>query len=105
MVDYILIGEKLKNVRISNNLTQAELAEELCVSTGYICQVENGDKCFNLKRLKEVAELFEKPVTYFIEGAAGDARESMIEEIINILSRIDENDIDKVKRILEIIVA
>ena len=52
MIDYAVIGKRLKNARVSLNLTQSELANELGVSTGYICQVECGDKCFNLSRLE-----------------------------------------------------
>jgi len=103
MIDYALIGKKLRDARISRDLTQTEMAEELGVSTGYICQVERGDKCFNLKRLNEVAELFEKPVTYFIDGAAGDIRASMIAEIVEMLERMSDEDLDKAKKILSII--
>ena len=103
MIDYALIGKKLKDARISKNLTQAEIAEELGVSTGYVCQVERGDKCFNLKRLKDVAELFEKPITYFIDGAAGDIRASTVVEIIEILNRLSEENLNKAKEILTII--
>ena len=103
MVDYALIGKKLRNARISHNLTQTELAEELGVSTGYICQIECGDKCFNLKRLKEVADFFERPVTYFIDGAAGDIRASTIAEIVEIMNRLTPESLDKVKKILNII--
>ena len=103
MIDYALIGKKLKDARISNKLTQAELAEELGVSTGYICQIESGDKCFNLKRLREVAEFFEKPVTYFLDGAVGDIRASIISEIIEVLDRMDNEDLEKTKEILNII--
>ena len=103
MIDYALIGKKLRNARISRNLTQSELAEELGVSTGYICQIECGDKCFNLKRLKEAADFFERPVTYFIEGAAGDIRASTIAEIVEILNRIPAEDLEKAKKILDII--
>jgi len=103
MINYALIGKKLKDARISKKLTQAELAEELGVSTGYICQIEHGDKCFNLRRLEEVANLFDKPVTYFIDGAAGDIRASIIIEIVDILTRLPSDELEKAKEILYII--
>ncbi len=103
MIDYSLIGKKIRSTRISNSLTQTELAEELGVSTGYICQVERGDKCFNLERLKEIAKLFGKPITYFVDGAAGDIRASAITEIVEILSRLSDEDLDKAKKILNIL--
>lgn len=103
MINYSLIGKKIRNERISHNLTQTEFAKELGVSTGYVCQVECGDKCFNLNRLEELANLFGKPVTYFLEGAAGDIRLSVITEIVEMLSRMSKDSLDKTKEILNII--
>ena len=103
MIDYSLIGKKIREARTIKNLTQVELAKELGVSTGYICQIENGEKCFNLSRLEAVAKIFNKPVTYFLEGAAGEFRMSAISEIVAILSKLDENELEKAKEMLKII--
>lgn len=104
MIDYAIIGKKIKDARISRNLTQTELASELGVSTGYICQVEAGDKCFNLNRLEKIAELFGKPITYFIGEAGGDIRATMISEIVDMLNRMKVEKLVKAKKMLDIIV-
>jgi len=103
MIDYISIGKKLKDARLTKNITQSELAEELGVSIGYISQVESGDKCFNLKRLEEVAEFFDKPIGHFLGGVGSNERESFMNEIIETLSRFEDKEIDKFKKIIEII--
>ncbi len=36
------IGERIKNIRINNNLTQAEFGESVGVTQGYITKVESG---------------------------------------------------------------
>lgn len=41
-MDSIAIGEKLKRLRIENELTQAELANRTELSKGFISQLENG---------------------------------------------------------------
>lgn len=102
MIDYAIVGKRLKNARLSHNLTQTELANELGVSTGYICQVESGDKCFNLNRLEMVAEFFDKPITYFIGGVA-DVKSAMISEILDMLSHMSEDKLDKSKKILSVL--
>ena len=104
MIDYITVGKKVKDARLSQNLTQSELAEELGVSIGYISQVESGDKCFNLKRFEEIAEFFDKPIGYFLGSVGSNERESLINEIIDTLSRFDDKEIDKVKKIIEVII-
>lgn len=103
MIDYAIIGKRIKSARISQNLTQTELASELGVSTGYVCQVESGDKCFNLKRLEKVAEFFGKPVTYFIGDAGGDIRATMISEIVDMLGRMSSENLEKTKKLLDVI--
>lgn len=35
------IGDKLRNLRLSRQLTQAELADKLGLTKGYISQIEN----------------------------------------------------------------
>lgn len=103
MINYSLIGKKIRDERISHNLTQTEFAKELGVSTGYICQVECGDKCFSLKRLNDVATFFNKPVTYFINEAAGDVRLSLIAEITDVLRGLPLSKLNKAKDMLNII--
>ena len=103
MIDYITIGKKLKDARLDKNLTQSELASELGVSIGYISQVESGDKCFNLKRFEEIAEFFDKPIGYFLGSVGANERESLINEIIEALSRFSDKEIDKFKKIVEVI--
>ena len=103
MIDYAIVGKKLKEARLSLNLTQTELAKEIGVSTGYICQVESGDKCFNLKRLEKVSEFFNKPITYFIGDAGGDIRATMIAEIVEILSKMSDENLNKTEKMLSII--
>ena len=53
MVNYKEVGKRIRNARTEKKITQEKFAEMLGVSTGYISQVESGQKCFNLKRLKE----------------------------------------------------
>lgn len=103
MIDYISVGKKIKDARLNQNLTQSELADELGVSIGYISQVESGDKCFNLKRLEEVAEFLDKPIGHFLGGVGANERESLMNEIIEILSRFGDKEIEKFKKIIEII--
>ena len=103
MIDYSLIGKKIREARNIKNLTQTELANEIGVSTGFICQIENGEKCFNLKRLERVSQILNRPVAYFLEGATGNFRVSAIYEIEEMLSRMSEEDLDKAKKILKII--
>ena len=104
MLNYEVIGKKIKDLRIEKGMNQKAFAEKLGVSIGFVSQVESGDKCFNLKRLEEVSRVLGKPVAYFIEGANSDDVKAMEEEIQFLLRRISPNKLEMVSKMLEVIV-
>ena len=103
MLNYEVIGKKIKTLRIEKGMNQAAFAKQLGVSVGYVSQVEAGDKCFNLKRLEEVSKILGKPVAFFIEGANNDDKRAMEEEIDFLLRRISPDKYKMVIKMLNII--
>ena len=103
MLNYEIIGKKIKNLRIEKGMSQGTFAKELGVSVGYVSQVESGDKCFNLKRLEEVSRILGKPVAYFIEGANVDDVKAMEEEIEFLLRRISPEKYGMIIKLLNVI--
>lgn len=103
MLNYEVIGKKIKDLRIEKGMNQGAFAKKLGVSIGYVSQVEAGDKCFNLKRLEEVSEILGKPVAYFIEGANSDDRKAMEEEIGFLLRRISPDKYGMIIKMLNVI--
>lgn len=100
MINYKEVGKRIRNARTEKRITQEKFAEMLGVSTGYISQVESGQKCFNLKRLKESESILEKPTSYFVDGTEKEANSYLVDEIVEMLRTLDE---DKVKTIKELI--
>ena len=103
MLNYVVIGKKIKELRIEKGMNQRTFAKALGVSVGYVSQVESGDKCFNLKRLEEVSNVLGKPVAYFIEGANVDDRKAMEEEIDFLLRRISPSKYEMIIKLLNVI--
>ena len=103
MLNYEIIGKKIKSLRIEKGMNQGTFAKMLGVSIGYVSQVESGDKCFNLKRLEEVSKIFGKPVAYFVEGANIDDRKAMEEEVEFLLRRISPDKYGMVIKMLNVI--
>ena len=50
-IDYSVIGSRIKEARLSKNLTQEELADEIDISVAFLSRVERGNSHINLKRL------------------------------------------------------
>jgi transcriptional regulator with XRE-family HTH domain len=60
------IGVKVKGLRKTMNMTQAELASRLGMTPGAISQIENDLITPSLSTLVHLAAIFKKPVEYFI---------------------------------------
>jgi len=58
---------KLKQARIDAALTQKEVAKTLEVSQGRVSKWENGDIRIDVFELKTIAQLYKKPVSFFID--------------------------------------
>ena len=101
-MNYIIIGDRIRKARKEKEMTQEEFAEKMGISVGYVNQIETGKKCFNLKRFKQAGELFDKPVSYFIEGS-GCEDEGSLREIIGILSNANKEQIQLAKKIIKAI--
>jgi len=66
--DLFKIGFKVKELRKSSNITQAELAAKLGMTPGAISQIENDLITPSLSTLVHMAAMFQKPVEFFINA-------------------------------------
>ncbi len=53
---------KLKEIRVKNNLTQQELANKLGVTQRYIAFIENGDRTPSLENACKIAKILKSRV-------------------------------------------
>ena len=56
-IDYSVIGSRIKEARLSKNLTQEELADQIDISVAFLSRVERGNSHINLKRLNQICGL------------------------------------------------
>jgi len=99
-IDYKLIGERIKRIRKSQNMTQETLAERLNVSIGYVSQVERGITKISLDLLGAISSILGCDVACFISESAVNSNEYMESEIIREIRKLDNK---KRKFILELI--
>ena len=67
-----MIGEKIKNLRESDGLTQEEVAEKVGVSKEFISMVESGKRNPSLEVLSKIASIFSMEASYFIDAKRED---------------------------------
>lgn len=62
------IGQRIRNFRISKQLTQSQFAESLDVSTNYISEIENGKKRMSQDILCKLCLLYQLSADYILFG-------------------------------------
>lgn len=55
MTIYKNLGKKIRKMRLSQGLSQEQLAEACCLSTSYISCIERGTKKINLAKLEKLS--------------------------------------------------
>ena len=74
MIDYKLIGKRIKQARVNLNLTQQALAEKLDVSTNYLSKVEGGHEKPNLDFLGRISIATEISLPELLTGVVERSR-------------------------------
>lgn len=59
------IGEKIREIRKSQNLDQKCLAEKININNIYLCRIERGKSYPSIQLLEKIADYFEVGIQYF----------------------------------------
>ncbi|MGQ9706970.1 MAG: helix-turn-helix domain-containing protein [bacterium] len=70
--EYKSIINKLKKVRIEVGLTQKEVSKILKKPQSYISKIENCERRLDILKLKELASIYKKDLTYFLNSNEKD---------------------------------
>jgi len=65
--EYKQIIERLKKARIESGLKQEDVAIKLNKPQSYISKIENGERRVDAAELKELAKIYKKEASHFIE--------------------------------------
>ena len=68
MLNYELIGKRIKEYRKINHITQEMLAEWTGLTAPHISRIENNQKKVSLEAIAAIAKVFQVPVDYLLYG-------------------------------------
>ena len=66
MIDYNVIGSRIRQYRIERGITQEDLAFQINTSAAYVSNIERGIKKPSLQKLSEIAEVMHVTVNDFL---------------------------------------
>ena len=67
-MDWILLGQRVRKLRLQRQLTQEQLANSADTSNIYICRIENGTARPTITLLKKISDALQCPLSYMLDG-------------------------------------
>ena len=101
MVDFKIIGKRIKYYRVKAGLTQNELSELLDVSSSYISQIERGISDVSLRRLDEIAEKIDTSLQSLVADVNRNSQDFMTSEIHEKLAALSPADKKQISEIID----
>ncbi len=97
------LGAQIKELRIQMKLTQAEVAEALNVTPGYISNVENNRTAMSLRILMYYARLMNISLDSLIGRVEPEYRKTALDnELLELISKMSDQDKTKLIKTLKI---
>lgn len=99
IIDYALIGIRIKKVRNEKKITQEQIAGDLSLSTFYISKIENGKCTPTLETLALISNYLEMDLSYLITGTSKLEDEYYINQLSQITSKASKKQLDLIIRL------
>lgn len=79
MVLYILVGKRVRQLRLQKKLTQEQLAERAGISTSFLGHIERGSRKLSLDSFCRIARALDCTANDLLPMEGGNARRSVLE--------------------------
>lgn len=101
-LNYHSIGQKIRELRKSKDISQMALAEMVNVSLPYISYIENGKKHISLEILVQIANVLETTPDILLEEDLQTHRDSEIIKFTEFLKNISNDEMEIIRKAYEI---
>lgn len=86
LIDYIIIGKRIKKYRVLNGLTQLELSDKIGVTDKYISSVERGHTKISLPMLANISIALNVDITVLLKNVDDSSSEYLNSEFASRLA-------------------
>lgn len=103
LLDYSVIGKRIREARKKQNLKQEELADKLEVSVPFMSRVERGTSKINLKRLTQIADILNISPGELLTGYNIGAKDYLKEDFAMLLEKCTPQQQKLIYQITEVV--
>ena len=102
-LDYTIIGERIKQARLSKKMTQENLAEEMDVSVAFLSRIERGSSFVSLKRLSQICSILGVTEGEIINGTFKNSSTYLNKEFSDLLKNCPPEKLNLIYNIAKVI--
>ena len=95
------IGEKLRTIRLSKNLTQEYIANAVDINTSHISNIENNRVKVSLSTLVQICNVLDTTVDYVLSEEYNDASSAIEQEILHELHACNNETKEQILKIVK----
>lgn len=103
-MDYRMMGERIRKQRISNKMTQENLAEKANISVSFLGQIERGDRKPSLETVVNIANSLGVTVDQLLSDSYKIAPKSLVDELAFLVREKSEHEIRTVIEVTKTII-
>ncbi|HOV79738.1 MAG TPA: helix-turn-helix transcriptional regulator [Bacillota bacterium] len=81
-LNYRLLGEKIKKMRLNKGLTQEALAEQTNLSAPYIGQIERGERKLSVETLVQIGNSLGASFDYLLQSDPRPKHDAALDELL-----------------------
>ena len=89
-----LLGQRIKELRKRNKMTQAALAEIIGMETTNLCKLENGGQLPKEENIEKIAKALKVNVKDLFDFGHMKSRQSIQDELIQIIETANRKDLE-----------
>ncbi|BCJ92580.1 hypothetical protein acsn021_01490 [Anaerocolumna cellulosilytica] len=102
-IDYKKLGHRIKEVRLSKNLTQENIADYVGCNISHISNIENNHTKVSLNILLAIANALNTSIDYLLSEQYNNSSLALDNEILRTLKGCDDEKKLKILKIISII--
>ncbi|WP_297777603.1 helix-turn-helix domain-containing protein [Blautia sp.] len=95
------IGEKLRTIRLSKNLTQEYIANAVDINTSHISNIENNRVKVSLSTLVQICNALDTTVDYVLSEEYNDSSSAIEQEILHELHACSNQTKEQILKIVK----
>ena len=99
IIDYKIIGSRIKNKRLELKLTQEQVSREANITTFYLSKIENGKSTTTLETLAILAKVLNVDLGYLVSGTSKIEQQYVDQRLVEISNKASESQMQLIIKI------